>query len=367
MRPVIIRQPPPAGDSIKKSMSNIIFMELKKILVQWKNGPSQIGRMYPLPVFDEHDIVQLCSEVKDILRIQPAVIQRKPGVIIVGDLHGNFLNFLQIFAIHGLPPNQNYIFLGNYINYGEFSLEVVIYLFSLYYLFPSNISLLRGSTEFYPSKGPRSLSSNIDTTYGPNSILKSVFLETFTYLPIACLIGNSVLCSRSSLVSRYSNLQEIFHETLPIPCVVDQSHLFLSGLANVIPSEEVLEEFLATNNLNFLIFGGKNAGDGVENMLDDRCYALASDAHMGYCGIINLVGNQPPFAIIFTPDSDLLRENAQMLRVRPMSNQKVRPTICSIVPDRKQPLPAAQIKRNVSRLPSLSPQPLNLEPKRIMI
>lgn len=343
-------------------------MELKKLLIQWKNGPSQIGRTFPIPVFDEKDVLSLCNEVKDIIKIQPPVIQRKPGVIIVGDLHGNFLNLLQILAIHGLPPTQNYIFLGNYVNFGEFSLEVLIFLFSLYYLFPSQVTLLRGSNEFYPSKGPRTLASSIEFSYGPNSSLKSVFLDIFTYMPLAAMISNNVICSRSSLFSRYNTIQEIFHETMPVPCVNDQNQLFLSGLANVIPSEDILEEFMENNELDFVIFGGKNSSEGVEKFLDDRCFALSSDSYMGYGGIINYVGNQPPFSIILTTDSMLLRETALFQHVRPVSNQKIRPTICSVVPDRKQPLPTVVMKKsNMVRLPNLSPQPANLDMKRVLV
>ena len=356
MRPAVVQLKPMVSSH---SVEKMVLANYQKLISQWKQGPSHIGKSIPFPVFAESDLLNLCQQTAQLMKNQPPLIQKKPSCIIVGDLHGNILNLFQIFALHGLPPSQNYIFLGNFIDYGEFSLETLTLLFALFYSYPSNVTLLRGECEFILSDSTRTLTSNIRMMYGEKSTLPQAFAEVIQYLPLAAMISHNVLCGRSSLLVKYSTLREIQCEKMPIPCTVDQNQVFQMGIAAVRPCDDVINEFLTNNQIPYLVLGGESSGQGVEKFLDDRCFALSSDSWMGGAGIINIIGNQPPVFILFTPDSMLLRHNTNFTKIKAgsslpkMSTMSVNPTAKARITVR----PTAVALRGSVRLPSLSPQP----------
>lgn len=52
-------------------------------------------------------------------------------ITVVGDLHGQFYDFLKVLEIGGEPETHRYIFLGDYIDRGSFSVETVLSLFAI--------------------------------------------------------------------------------------------------------------------------------------------------------------------------------------------------------------------------------------------
>jgi serine/threonine-protein phosphatase 2B catalytic subunit len=68
---------------------------------------------------------------KSSIEKEPNVLSLQDPVTVVGDLHGQYYDMIKMLEVGGNPENTKYLFLGDYVDRGSFSIEVVLLLFSL--------------------------------------------------------------------------------------------------------------------------------------------------------------------------------------------------------------------------------------------
>jgi hypothetical protein len=84
-----------------------------------------LASLYDGKTLAERDVLALCELARDILAEESNVHGVRSPVTVVGDIHGQFHDLLELFRMGGRAPETNYLFLGDYVDRGYFSVETV--------------------------------------------------------------------------------------------------------------------------------------------------------------------------------------------------------------------------------------------------
>jgi len=156
----------------------------------------------------EEDLKRLCDKVKDILLEESNVQPVSSPVTVCGDIHGQFWDLLELFRTGGELPQTNYVFMGDFVDRGYYSLETFTFLLVLKARWPSKITLLRGNHESRQITQVYGFYDECQQKYG-NSNAWKYCTQVFDYLTIAAIIDGRVLCVHGGLSPDIRTLDQI--------------------------------------------------------------------------------------------------------------------------------------------------------------
>eukprot|EP00924_Labyrinthula_sp_SR-Ha-C_P002694 maker-scaffold_13-snap-gene-4.1-mRNA-1 protein AED:0.02 eAED:0.02 QI:95/1/1/1/1/1/3/191/349 len=168
----------------------------------------------------QEQVRSLASTAQKIF-LEETNVQKVPTPItICGDVHGQFYDLLELFRIGGDLPDTNYLFLGDYVDRGYYSLESVLLLLALKIRYPKRLYILRGNHESRQITQVYGFYDECVAKYGNAEVWK-LLTDTFDYFPATAIIQDKIFCLHGGLspsvdlvdqILSFDRVQEIPHE-----------------------------------------------------------------------------------------------------------------------------------------------------------
>jgi serine/threonine-protein phosphatase 2A catalytic subunit len=163
----------------------------------------------------EDEVRRLCEKAREVLQEESNVQPVKCPVTVCGDIHGQFHDLMELFKIGGPNPDTNYLFMGDYVDRGYFSVETVTLLVALKIRYPSRITILRGNHESRQITQVYGFYDECLRKYGNANVWK-YFTDLFDFLPLTALIclhgGLSPSIDTLDNIRALDRIQEVPHE-----------------------------------------------------------------------------------------------------------------------------------------------------------
>ncbi|XP_019426309.1 PREDICTED: serine/threonine-protein phosphatase 5-like isoform X2 [Lupinus angustifolius] len=296
-------EPQYSGARIEGDIITLDFV--KKMMDDFKNQKSLHKRYAYQIVLQTRERLQALPSLVDIN------VPDGKHFTVCGDVHGQFYDLLNIFELNGLPSEENpYLFNGDFVDRGSFSLEVILTLFAFKCMSPSAIYLARGNHE----------SKSMNKIYGFEGEVRSklsdsfveLFAEVFCSLPLAHVINQKVFVVHGGLFSvdgvKLSDIRAInrFCEPPEEGLMCELLWSDPQPLPGRGPSKrgvglsfgaDVTKRFLQENNLDLVVRSHEVKDEGYEVDHDGKLITVFSAPN--YC---DQMGNKGAFIRFEAPD-----------------------------------------------------------------
>uniref|UniRef100_A0A6Q2XJ05 Serine/threonine-protein phosphatase n=1 Tax=Esox lucius TaxID=8010 RepID=A0A6Q2XJ05_ESOLU len=305
-----------ASDEVKRSVVDSLDIENMMIEDDYSGPKLEDGKV------TMKFMKEMMDWFKDQKKLHRKCAYQNEKITICGDTHGQFYDLLNIFELNGLPSDSNpYLFNGDFVDRGSFSLEVILTLFGFKLLLPDSFYLLRGNHE----------TDNMNQMYGFEGEVKAkytaqmfqLFSEVFQWLPLAQCINNKVLVMHGGLFSEdgvtLDDLRKIDRNRQPPdsgpmcdllwsdPQPQNGRSVSKRGVSCQF-GPDVTERFLNQNKLDYIVRSHEVKAEGYEVTHSGKCITVFSAPN--YC---DQMGNKG--AYIHLRGSDLKPEFHQFTAV----------------------------------------------------
>ncbi|KAI8335229.1 serine/threonine-protein phosphatase 4 catalytic subunit [Blakeslea trispora] len=251
-------------------------------------------------IITELEVKELCAKAREIL-IEESNVQRVDApVTICGDIHGQFHDLKELFRVGGECPETNYLFMGDFVDRGYYSVETFLLLLALKVRYPDRITLIRGNHESRQITQVYGFYDECTRKYGSANVWRYC-CEVFDYLSLSAIIDDRVFCVHGGLSPSINTLdqirtidrkQEVPHDGAMCdllwsdPEEIDGWGYSPRG-AGYLFGADVVQGFLHANGLDLIARAHQLVMEGYKPMFDDKIVTVWSAPNYCYrCGNI---------------------------------------------------------------------------------
>jgi len=156
----------------------------------------------------EAALKRVCQTVRELLLEESNVQPVASPATICGDIHGQFYDLIELFKTGGMVPDTNYVFMGDFVDRGYYSLETFTFLLVLKASYPDRVTLLRGNHECRQITQVYGFYDECHQKYGSSNAWKYC-CQVFDFLNLAAVVDGKILCVHGGLSPDVRTLDQI--------------------------------------------------------------------------------------------------------------------------------------------------------------
>ncbi|OHT01601.1 Serine/threonine-protein phosphatase PP1-2 [Tritrichomonas foetus] len=164
--------------------------------------------------FTIKDIIWVCTGAQEVLASESSLLSLEAPIKICGDLHGMYTDLIKAFKHGGLPSHTKWLFLGDYVDRGPQSIEVVCLLFAMKMRYPDRVFLLRGNHESNDMSSIFGFSEECSKKL--NTTMWNLFCDVFNVLPLAAVINKAFFCVHGGISPDLGHVAQISRIKRPV-------------------------------------------------------------------------------------------------------------------------------------------------------
>jgi len=168
----------------------------------------QIEQLRRCDLIKESEVKQLCIKAREILSEEPNVTPIDAPVTICGDIHGQFYDLMELFKVGGDCPDTNYLFLGDFVDRGFYSVETFLLLLALKVRYPDRIMLIRGNHESRQITQVYGFYDECLRKYGSLAVWRYC-TDVFDYIALSAIVDGKIFCVHGGLSPNISTIDQI--------------------------------------------------------------------------------------------------------------------------------------------------------------
>lgn len=259
-----------------------------------------IEKLLRCEYLNENETRQLVELGIDVLSREPNVVSLRSPITVCGDVHGQYYDLMELFKIGGMPPDTNYLFMGDFVDRGFHSVETFSLMLCLRIRYPGKVTLLRGNHESRQITQVYGFYDECLRKYGTSEVWK-MFTDLFDYLPLAAIINDMFFCCHGGLSPTISTIDQIqqINRRVEVPHEGSMCDLLWSDPderqgfgtsprgAGFTFGKDVTVQFNRTNGLSMVCRAHQLAMNGYNYNHDKECLTIFSAPNYCYrCGNI---------------------------------------------------------------------------------
>lgn len=285
-------------DGPELEQGKVTLKFVKELMETYKNQ-KKLHRKYAYKILV--DVKSLLCKLPSLVNVN---VPDGKKFTVCGDIHGQFYDLMNIFELNGIPSEDNpYLFNGDFVDRGSFSVECIFTLFSFKLLYPNHFHMARGNHESSTMNQMYGFEGEVKTKYTQQMV--ELFTEVFNWIPLCHCINNKILVMHGGLFEddnvTLEDIAKVDRDRQPPESGIMCELLWSDPQAQCgrNPSKrgvgiqfgpDVTKRFLQKNKLDYIIRSHEVKNEGYEVQHEGKCITVFSAPN--YC---DTMGNKGAF------------------------------------------------------------------------